>query len=136
MSEFSTAIRQFVALRADFRCEYCRKPEIISNFAFHLEHIISRQHKGSDHLDNLAYACSFCNWKKGPNIATLLVEQGPILPLFHPRQDIWNEHFKVSFSGIIEAKTDIGEGTLRLLEFNSMDRVLERKMLIELGFYP
>lgn len=47
------ATRQFVALRADYRCEYCRKPELVANFAFHVEHIIGRQHQGSDRLDNL-----------------------------------------------------------------------------------
>lgn len=132
---FSTATRQFVALRADYRCEYCRKPEFVSNFTFHVEHIIGQQHKGSDHLDNLAYACSYCNWKKGPNISTLLFEEGPIIPLFHPRKNVWMENFYVTADGFIYAKTDIGEGTLRLLDFNAVDRVLERKLLVELGVF-
>ena len=41
---FSIATRQFVALRADFRCEYCKKPEFISNFSFNaVERILERQ---------------------------------------------------------------------------------------------
>lgn len=132
---FSTATRQFVALRADYRCEYCRKPEFISNFSFHVEHIIGRQHKGSDHLNNLAYSCSYCNWKKGPNISTLLLEDGPIISLFHPRKDVWMENFYVAADGLIYSKTEIGEGTLRLLDFNALDRVLERKLLIESGIF-
>jgi hypothetical protein len=131
----SIATRQFVALRADYRCEYCRKPELIANFAYHVEHIIGRQHQGSDRLDNLAYACYNCNWKKGPNISTLLIEAGPIVPLFHPRKNVWMEHFYVAPDGLIHSKTDIGEGTLRLLEFNSLDRVLERKLMVELGLF-
>jgi hypothetical protein len=45
------------------------------------------------------------------------------------------EHFYVTSDGLIHSKTDIGEGTLRLLEFNSLDRVLERKLLVELGLF-
>ena len=132
---FSIATRQYVALRADFRCEYCKKPEFISNFSFHVEHIIGRQHNGSDRLENLAYACSYCNWKKGPNISTLLVEDGPILPLFNPRAELWHENFYILPSGLICSKTEIGEGTLRLLDFNAVERILERQILVELGFY-
>lgn len=133
---FSTATRQYIALRADYRCEYCKKPEIISNFSFHIEHIIGRQHGGSDLIDNLAYSCSYCNWKKGPNIGTVLTEQGPIIQLFNPRVNLWSDHFSVNTNGLIVAKTEIGEGTLRLLEFNALERIMERQELIDLGFYP
>ena len=57
-SNISKATRKLIASRANFRCEYCRKPEIISNFSFHVEHIIGRQHGGTDNISNLAYACS------------------------------------------------------------------------------
>lgn len=133
-SNFSQAIRQFVASRADFRCEYCRKPEVIANFSFHIEHIIAQQHGGTDNLDNLAYACSWCNWKKGPNIATVLFEKGELLPLFNPRLDSWNHHFKV-VEGAIVGKTKIANGTIRLLEMNTIELILERKELIQAGLF-
>ena len=100
-----------------------------------MEHIIGRQHNGSDRLENLAYACSYCNWKKGPNISTLLVEDGSIIPLFNPRAELWHENFYILPSGLICSKTEIGEGTLRLLDFNAVERILERQILVELGFY-
>ena len=131
---FSQAVRQFVASRAGFRCEYCRKPEIIANFSFHIEHIISRQHGGTDNLSNLAYACSWCNWKKGTNIATVLSEEEELLRLFNPRTDNWTDHFEVQ-EGAIMDKTDIAKGTLRLLEMNTVELILERKELIKSGFY-
>ena len=40
--------------RAGSRCEYCRDPERLSLTAFHIEHIIARQHGGGDGDDNLA----------------------------------------------------------------------------------
>lgn len=133
-SQFSSAIRKFIAARANFRCEYCMKPEIVANFSFHIEHIISRQHGGTNHLSNLAYACSWCNWKKGPNIATVLHEKGDLLPIFHPREDIWNDHFKVE-EGVIIGKTDIAKGTIRLLDMNTVELIMERKVLTESGFF-
>lgn len=132
---FSPVIRQLVAVRANFRCEYCRKPDVAANFPFHVEHIIGRQHNGTDYPDNLAYACSYCNWHKGPNISTMLNGEPPIIPLFNPRKEHWYEHFWAE-SGVIYAKTDIGEGTLRLLQFNTVERILERKELIAAGVYP
>lgn len=132
--KFSPAIRKLVASRADFRCEYCRKPEIIANFSFHIEHIISRQHGGTDRNANLAFACSWCNWKKGPNIATVLSEDGDLLPLFNPRTQNWNDHFYVE-EGVILGKTDIAKGTIRLLDLNTTELILERKELMEAGYF-
>lgn len=132
--QFSSAIRKLVASRADFRCEYCRKPEIVANFSFHIEHIISRQHGGTDRLSNLAFACSWCNWKKGPNIATVLFEEGDLLPLFNPRTQNWNDHFFVE-EGVILGRTDIANGTIRLLELNTTELILERKELMEAGYF-
>jgi len=131
---FSQAIRQLIAARANFRCEYCRKPEIISNFSFHIEHIISKQHKGTDNLSNLAYACSWCNWKKGPNIATVLTEKGNLIPLFNPRIDEWNHHFKVE-NGVIIGTTNIAKGTIQLLQMNTTELILERKELMKAGLF-
>ena len=133
-NNFSSAIRKFIASRADYRCEYCKKPEIIANFSFHIEHIISQQHGGSDNLDNLAYACSWCNWKKGPNIATILFEKGDLLPLYNPRIDNWINHFKVE-NGIIEGHTDIAKGTIKLLEMNTIELIIERKELVSAGLF-
>jgi 5-methylcytosine-specific restriction endonuclease McrA len=93
-------LKKFVAERAAFRCEYCRIAESDSNYAYHLEHIISRQHGGSDDADNLAYSCSICNWKKGSNIATILEKGGPFVPLFNPRTDDWFDHFAIENGAI------------------------------------
>ncbi|MBK9017960.1 MAG: HNH endonuclease [Saprospiraceae bacterium] len=59
-------IKKLVANRAGNRCEYCRIPEALANFDFHIEHVVGIQHGVSSSPDNLAYCCSFCNWKKEP----------------------------------------------------------------------
>src|SRR3989442_4636901 len=42
------ATNQLVRQRAADRCEYCRLPEEFSGLRFHIEHIVARQHGGSD----------------------------------------------------------------------------------------
>jgi hypothetical protein len=128
-------LRKFVAERAAFRCEYCRIAESDSNYAYHLEHIISRQHGGSDEADNLAYSCSICNWKKGSNIATTLEKGGSFVPLFNPRTDDWFDHFAVE-NGVIIAKTPIGAATVKLLDLNFLDKIIERRELTIAGRWP
>jgi hypothetical protein len=130
-----TSLRKLVAERASFRCEYCRVGESDSNFAFHIEHIISRQHGGSDHSDNLAYSCSICNWKKGSNIASILEEGGVLIPLFNPRKQNWFDHFAIE-DGFIVPKTPAGAVTISLLELNFPDKIIERLELAEAKRWP
>src|SRR5437667_11691040 len=74
------ALRAFVRERAGHRCEYCRLHEDDDDYlSFHVEHVIARQHGGSDDPDRLCWACAECNWAKGPNLAGLL--GGKLYPL-------------------------------------------------------
>lgn len=53
------SLRNFVRQRAGNRCEYCRIRSGDFDVAeFHVEHIIARQHGGTDDPLNLALACS------------------------------------------------------------------------------
>ena len=62
-------LRQTVRERADYRCEYCCLPQSAEPFfAYHVEHIVARQHGGRDDSENLALACYHCNAHKGPNL--------------------------------------------------------------------
>jgi HNH endonuclease len=129
------AIRQLVVARADHRCEYCRVPEYLSCFEYHIEHIIGIQHGGTNEHDNLAYCCSSCNWKKGPNISTILEMGGDLIPLFNPRKQNWFDHFETQ-RGVISTKTIVGQATAKLLEFNKPEKIEERFEMSLGGFYP
>jgi hypothetical protein len=112
------ATRERVRQRAGNRCEYCGLSQSDTPFAsFHVEHIIARQHGGSDDEDNLAWACRRCNFHKGPNLAGIDPATGEIVPLFHPRRDAWNEHF-VLRDRIVVGLTPVGRTTVRLLRMN------------------
>lgn len=89
MSYISKNTRRLVVVRGGNRCEYCRVLDYLVGFEYHIEHIIGVQHGGTDALSNLAYACSYCNWKKGPNISTILDDE--LIPLFN---QLANQHAK------------------------------------------
>jgi 5-methylcytosine-specific restriction endonuclease McrA len=82
-------IRLAVAIRADYLCEYCLIAEEDTFFGCQVDHIISIKHRGETKVDNLAYACAFCNRFKGSDIASLS-ESGVLVRFFNPRKiDGW-----------------------------------------------
>ena len=91
--QVTAALRRAVAKRAGHRCEYCRLFEEYSALRFHIEHIVAKQHGGTDDPDNLALACPECNYQKGTNLTGVDPDTGKVTPLFHPRHDLWEEHF-------------------------------------------
>jgi hypothetical protein len=124
------ATREFVRGRAGDQCEYCRIPqEATPLIPFHVEHIFATQHRVDDSLDNLCLACDRCNAYKGPNLSSIDHETGEIVPLFHPRRDVWTDHFR--FDGMrILGLTPTGRATVRLLQMNSLRRVQLREDLL------
>ena len=83
MKDLSGEVRR----RAAGLCEYCHIPEAAFRRAFHIEHVIARQHGGATTVDNLALACWMCNLKKGPNLTGIDPQTGQITSLFNPRSD-------------------------------------------------
>lgn len=87
-------------------------------YRFHVEHIIPRQHGGPDDETNLALACHHCNLHKGPNLAGIDPAAKAIMPLFHPRQQNWNDHFEL-FGTLVRGLTAIGRTTVVVLAMNA-----------------
>lgn len=135
MSKVSAENRTIVSVRAHHVCEYCLIAEADAFFKFQIEHIISRKHGGSSELDNLAFACVFCNRYKGSDIATLHPETKELVQIYNPRVMRWREHFRLN-EVIIEPLTEIGEATIRILQMNHEDQILERRVLYNCGRYP
>ena len=125
-------LRDYVRARAEDRCEYCLLPHAAQRLPFHVEHIVAKQHGGSDDADNLAWSCDRCNAYKGTNLASIDPETGDIVALFHPRRDSWLEHF--TFRGAeIDGVSPSGRATVRLLQFNARRRVEVRRELLDEG---
>lgn len=126
-------LRNQVRQRARDRCEYCRLRQADeSETPFHVEHIIAKQHGGSDDAANLALACALCNLLKGPNLSSLDPDTGVLTRLFHPRTDSWSQHFRRE-SALIIGVSDIGRTTAWLLQFNNQTNGGQRLLLLKLG---
>jgi hypothetical protein len=128
------SVRNLVRERATACCEYCRLPERADPYgAFHVEHIVAKQHGGDDDIENLGWACSRCNHRKGTNLSSRDPETGATVELFHPRGQIWSDHFALRGARII-GKTAIGRATVRLLDMNNSRRIRLRRELLVQGF--
>ena len=127
------ATKRFVRQRACNRCEYCRLPQAAQPYVtFHVEHVRSRKHKGSDHRSNLALACERCNASKGTDLSGVDPNTGKVHRLFNPRTQSWNDHFV--FSGpLILGRTPKGRATVAVLGMNDERRVRLRAELLLSG---
>jgi hypothetical protein len=126
---------RLVTERAEGRCEYCHlHRDHQAAVPLQIEHIIARQHRGDDSPENLALACLRCNLHKGTNLVGRDPETGAVTPLFHPRQHVWSEHFKLR-DGQIVALTAIGLTTAALLQMNTPDRIDLRLDLVAAGLW-
>jgi hypothetical protein len=125
----NAALRKQVRDRAGDCCEYCGVSQQEEGWSrFHVEHIVAKQHKGSDSLDNLCLCCQHCNLHKGPNLSGIDPVTGAMTRLFHPRQDEWHEHFAQVGLEVVGC-TDIGRATVEVLAMSTPQRMEFRRRL-------
>lgn len=118
----ASATRETVRKRAGGLCEYCRLSQELAPYArFHVEHIIARQHGGGSELDNLAWSCFNCNIYKGTNLSGIDPITGSIVVLYHPRREVWEQHFAVQDT-LIVGLTPTGRATAAVLRMNDADQ--------------
>ena len=130
------SLRQFVRERAGQRCEYCRLPDNAAPAAnFHLEHVIAKQHGGSDGPDNRCWSCHRCNLKKGPNLSGCDPLTDNVVRLFHPRRQRWTRHFKW-IGAVLIGRTQTGRTTVAVLDINDPRRVQLRQTLMDQDEWP
>ncbi len=132
----STALRREVIDRARGCCEYCRTAAANRGIEFAIDHVIAEKHGGPTHSANLCLSCFWCNSFKGSDLSSVDWDAGgAIVPLFHPRQQQWRDHFRLE--GVrITALTPMGRVTVFLLQMNAPERIKERRLLMALGDYP
>lgn len=133
-ADIDDRLRAFVAERAQHRCEYCLLHEEDSYSRHQVDHIVSRKHGGASDASNLAFACVRCNSSKGSNIASVDTVSGTLVRLLHPRQQQWQDHFRLQ-GFLIEPLTPEGRVTARLLRLNVDQRIVERRLLVSIGRY-
>ena len=135
-TRISTPLRREVIARAGSCCEYCLSDTRDRGIDFAIDHVIAEKHGGTTTADNLALSCYWCNSFKGSDLSSVDWESdGAIVPLFNPRQQRWDDHFRLDGLRIIP-QTSHGRVTVALLQLNQPQRIRERRMLMELGVYP
>lgn len=99
-----------------------------------VDHIRSQKHGGLSTLENLCWACTWCNSRKGSDIAAHPPGSEEIVPLFNPRKDAWEGHFLWE-GAILRGKTPVGSATIELLRINMPERIDHRQLLMQVGMW-
>jgi len=104
---------------------------------FAVEHIVPRVAGGGNEPSNLALSCQGCNNLKFVSIEAVDPITGVMVPLFHPRQQRWSQHFLWSqdTTGVV-GRTPIGRATVERLRLNREGVVNLRRVLATIGQHP
>ena len=130
------ALRRLVIERADNCCEYCKVSQEDRFLSYEVDHIIAEKHGGDSSENNLCWSCYICNGFKGSDIGSIDWEgTGQLTPLYHPRQQHWEDHFFIDGIEIIPLTAE-GRVTIYLLHLNSVDTLIERDLRKSQGRYP
>lgn len=131
----SADLRRQVIARARQCCEYCLAPQDLVASTHQVDHVIAEKHGGQTVLENLALSCTVCNRRKSSDISSLDPLNGALVPLFNPRTQRWDMHFHLNGLAL-EGTTPEGRTTAVFLQFNAMERLVERAGWIQAGRYP
>lgn len=111
--------KQTVFERARGCCEYCRSQARFAIQPFSIEHIEPRGRGGETTLNNLALACQGCNNHKYTKTEGHDPVSGENIPLYHPRQHRWRDHFAWNDDfALIIGLTPTGRATVESLQLN------------------
>lgn len=119
------------------RCCYCLTSEANSGIPMTYDHIQPRSKGGDTSFENLCSACRSCNEFKGSTTEAIDPVTGETVALFHPRQQIWSEHFSWSAdSSKVEGLTATGRSTVVALRMNNPVIQAARKRWAIVGWHP
>ncbi len=130
-------LRRLVAERAGQCCEYCRAQTQYSSDSLTVDHIMPRSLNGPTTAENLALCCHGCNQHKSDRTSASDPITGTPVPLFHPREQRWDEHFAwsedcTSMLGV----TPTGRATISALQLNRSGLLNLRRVLYAIGEHP
>ncbi|MCD4684682.1 MAG: HNH endonuclease [Anaerolineae bacterium] len=135
MSYVPDELRRQIHTRAQGRCEYCLIHEQFTMKTHEVDHVVAEKHGGPTEDANLCLSCFDCNRHKGSDLCSLDTVSSAVVTLFHPRHDVWSDHFRLN-GGFIEPLTPKGRVSARLLRMNTPERIAERARLKRLNRYP
>lgn len=135
MTYVPAALRRLIVARAGNRCEYCKLSQQGQAATFHVDHIVPVAGGGATTADNLALACVACSLHKAARLVAADPETGEDVPIYHPRQQLWREHFRWDDVQVV-GNTPVGRATVTALKMNRalMLAIREEERLI--GRHP
>lgn len=117
MPNIPNSLRQLVIHRGGSRCEYCQLSQAGQEATFHIDHVTPVKAGGETTGDNLALACVSCSLHKAARQTAADPETGEIVPIFHPRQQRWRDHF--CWEGVqVVGISATGRATVDILNMN------------------
>jgi hypothetical protein len=103
----------------------------------HIEHIVPLSRGGSSDETNLWLACAWCNSYKGTKTHAEDPMTGKDVPLFNPRTQRWQDHFRWSEDGLrIIGLTSTGRATVLALQLNNEFILPARRHWVLAGWHP
>lgn len=119
------------------RCAYCQSAESLMGVTFEIEHILPVSLGGETHLHNLCLSCPTCNRHKASRIKAQDPENEIDVPLFHPREQHWNDHFAWNDDAtIVNGLTPTGPATIDMLHINRPAIIRLRRYWVALNLHP
>ena len=135
MRYIASSLRRFVVERANSRCEYCGLSQAGQVATFHINHIIPMATGGETIAENLALACVSCSLRKSAREMIVDPDTNQLVPIYHPRQQAWAEHF--GWDGLhISGQTATGRATVAVLKLNRPLMLAIREEEKLLGRHP
>jgi hypothetical protein len=130
-------LRKMIAERARGCCEYCLSQASFSTQSFSIEHIIPSIKGGKTEADNLALSCQGCNNYKHVRTEGVDPISKKIFPLYHPRQQRWEDHFVWNDDySLIIGLTATGRVTVEILRLNRDGLLNLRRLLHSVKKHP
>ena len=102
-----------------------------------VDHIVPQAQGGETVFENLCFACRRCNEFKGSTITAQDPLTAETVLLFHPRRNVWQEHFSWDPSGAeLVGLTATGRATIVALNMNNPLIVAVRRRWVSVGWHP
>jgi HNH endonuclease len=121
----------------DHRCAYCQTTKANSRQPMVVDHIIPEAQGGQTAFYNLCFACRRGKEFKGPTTRRQEPLTGELVPIFHPRQHAWTDHFAWDAAGIrLIRLTPIGRATIIALNITNEFIVDARRRWVSVGWHP
>jgi hypothetical protein len=137
MTRLPLALQRLLQERARGVCEYCRSSVEVTGQDLTLDHIFPTSRGGPHDPDNLCLCCSWCNLYKQAAVDGIDPRSGRVVPLFHPRLQQWEDHFRWSPTATrVIGRTAVGRATIQALRLNRPSLVRSRTVWVRFGLHP